>query len=307
MPDAAHTRDHRRYGRRFKAELQCGVGQIRLRRTKHLTNRFHTPHGPLEPIPGEVVAADFARLPDGLRRQFARQRAFVIGNADDDAHIAPQGLGKQLRLCFLVEDVVDHLYAIDPAVPHQVQDGVLIVLGCRNADGSKLALFLGFAKNRKRARIVVPCPGPRVNLHEIDAIGPQRAETLLQLLSDVAFRESLVHRVVRAGRPIARQDRRNLRGEVGTLARPLLQRLANHLLASAVAVGASRVDEIAAQLKDFVERGHGVAIVLLPPLASSQGPGAHADFRHLPIGSSKSAISHVMRVFSRWTGTLSTW
>ena len=155
-------------------------------------------------------------------------------------------------------------------------------------------------RTAKGTRIAVPGPRPRVNLHQIDAIGIQGAKTPLQLIPNVAFRESLVYGIVGTGRPIAGQHGRDLRGHVRTLARPLPQRLGDDLLASAVAVGAGRVDEIAAQLKHLVEGGHGFAVVLLPPVASSQGPSAHADFRHLPTGSSKSAVSHAIVLSVSW-------
>jgi hypothetical protein len=74
------------------------------------------------------------------------------------------GGGEELGLGFLVEDVVDDLDGVEPAVSHQVDQRVLILLGRADADAADFAFLLEFPQVFEGGRILVPSPRPGVEL-----------------------------------------------------------------------------------------------------------------------------------------------
>ena len=235
--------------------------------------------------------AEVAGLEPALRGELAGEHALVERATNDDADTVFGGDGKELGLRLLLEDVVDHLHAVEPAGAHEVDQRVLIVLGRRNADAAQLAVPAKPVEDVQRGGRAVPRAGPRVELHEIQAIRFEVPQAELDLLAEVILRVTVVDPVVRTGGPASGPFRRDLGRDIDPLALSLTQGAGDDALASPVAVRLGGVEEIAAEVNRPVQGPHGLLVVLRAPVRS-EGPGAESDLRDVPAEAAESTILH---------------
>jgi len=290
LPHIANPRDDCRNRLRLEGKLERGRRQVGLGCSDCLLHLRHALHRPLQAVSRKIAVANITLFPARRRREIPCQRALIKRDAYDHAHTMLDRNRKELRLRLLLENVVDHLHRIEPAISHQIDQGVLIVLGSADADAAKLSFVLEFAKGLQSRRLSVPGARPGVKLDDVDAIGLKVAKTPLQPLAKVRLGISIFDAVVGTGRPVSRR-RWDFGGDVDALTFSLMKDLCNRALASPIAVSLSRIDEIATQIQGAIEGGDGISFTLRSP-TSADRPSTKANFRHFPAQSTERAVFH---------------
>jgi hypothetical protein len=196
---------------------------------------------------------------------------------------------------FLFEEVVDDLNRIDPPAPHQIDDAVLVVFRRRYTDQADLSLTLQFAENFERSRVFVPCPGPCVELEQVDTLGAQFLQALLQILAEIGFRVALLRLAVWRWRPRSRNGR-SLRGDKNTiLIATVAQNLGDGAFAAPIAITGGGIDQRDTEIESPVEGFDGVILRLLAP-AAADGPATKANFRDFFPRFSERTLFHGRRL-----------
>ncbi len=181
---------------------------------------------------------------------------------------------EQLVLGVLVEDVVDHLDAVDQAGAQRLVDIGGLPAVDRDAERLDEALALQVVHRALPPLVCGPRVRPHVQLLDVHAVEPEVLEALLGHVADVSGREDVLERVVGARRPAA-VLRRDLGRDVDALAAVVLQQLAQQPLAVPRAVGPGGVEEVAAQGQRPLHRLQRLGVVRSAP--PGHAPGAVAD------------------------------
>src|ERR1039458_8797094 len=121
-----------------------------------------------------------------------------------------------------------------------------------------------------------------MQLHQVEAIGPEVAETV--------FGEPRQVLLVVAGGGVRREAAAGFGGD-HDLFLTLAFELRDEALAMAHAVDVGSVDEVHAAIDGLRKRGQGFGVVHAAPGAAN-GPRAKTDFGNLPAGPAQRSISH---------------
>src|SRR5690606_33859832 len=114
-----------------------------------------------------------------------------------------------------------------------------------------------------------------VELEQVESIGVELLEAVLDVFAEVFLAVALVGFAVRAGGPGSSGGGR-LGGDVEAVAiAALVEDFGDDAFAAAVAVASGGVDEIDARVDGGMEGGDGLVVVLWPPSAAD-GPAAEA-------------------------------
>ena len=238
-----------------------------------LANLLGAGDGPLQAVAREIAAPEVVLGEGRVLREPPGERALVEHHAHDDGGARLARHVEKLGGGLLLEEVVDHLHGVDPAVAHEVDDRVLVVLRRRDADQPDLALVLERSQASEGRGVRVPRAGPGVELEHVDPLGAQIGEPLREVLPQVRLAVARVRVVVGRGRPVAGRGR-GLRGDGHAL--PALDRPRDEPLALAVPVAGGGVDEVAPEIQGAVERGERVALALRSP-TPPDGPRPEPD------------------------------
>ena len=112
--------------------------------------------GPGEAVTGEVFVAEIAFAKLRFSRQFAGQRALDATGHDHADVVLLRRCRQKLGLRFLLENIVDDLHGIEPPAAHEIDERVLVVLRCADADRAELSFLLELSQCLQRRRIAVP-------------------------------------------------------------------------------------------------------------------------------------------------------
>ena len=174
-----------------------------------------------------------------------------------------------------------------------VRSALMALAGCHRLmlmpDAADEALGLQVGDGALPAVVFGPRVRPDVELLEVDACDAEVAEAALGAPPDVVGGEDVLEPVVGRRGPLA-VLRRDLRGDERRRARPVREHVPDQLLAVAVAVGAGRVEEVAAELEAAPQRRARRLVVRPGPPAHA--PGAEAHLGDLTPQTPKDAIVH---------------
>lgn len=245
-----------------------------------LPDGFGVRDGAGETVAGEIFGAEIVGGEGRVGVELPREHALVEGDAHDDGDAAFACDVEEFGGGFLLKEVVDDLHRIDPATAHEVDHGVLILLGRGNTDETEAAFALKGAKNFEGCGVAVPRPGPGVKLEEIEFFGAEVGAARGDVFAEVAFGIAIVGAVVGRGRPRAGGGR-GFGGDEdaggGADGGALAQDPGDEFFAAAVAIAGGGVDEVDAEIERPMERGEGIGVGLRAPRATD-GPCTEADF-----------------------------
>ena len=207
--------------------------------------------------------------------------------------------GQQLLFHTAGQQTVLFLNDIQLAVLAVAADDVCSDVGC--TDGTDLALLLqlhhGF--HRLFQRVDAEIGGLPVGVQHIQMIGVQAAQAILHILDDalcrkVAVNGGAVHDLVQH-RCFMPPLQTALGGKHHLVAVDVLHGLAHHGLAVVQAVDGRGVDPLDALLHSSLDGLDGKAVVVVaPPCTAADGPGAHAEKRHLNAAFANIDILHIL-------------
>ena len=195
----------------------------------------------------------------------------------------------------LVEDVVDHLHRVDQSRAEGIQSVPRLPTVHADADGADEALAFQIVDRPLPTLIVPPRVFPYVELLHVETVHAQVPQALFGHAANVIGRKNVLKRNASPRGPLA-IFRRDLGGDVEPLVGMPMQKASPQPFAVSVAVGQSRIEEVAAQLDGQFERG---ATGHRPSRPSTDTPHAAADLANRPAHSSQSAIVHDLHLRSR--------
>ena len=131
------------------------------------------------------------------------------------------------------------MHYVDQPVAHQLDDAVLILFGCANTDQVDLALIAQLTQNQQRLRVVVPSSRPGVQLEQVDSLAAKISQSLVDVVSQVGRRISILPSTVGAWWPRSGIGR-SLCGDHDPFA-AILDHFANQPLAAALYVVAAMI------------------------------------------------------------------
>ena len=291
LPEVAHARNGQAHRRVGQGELESRLGQCVAAALQIRGDFPHFPDRTLEAVAHEIAVAEIPVLEAGGLGQLPRQGAFVEGHPGDHPDTSVRAGRKQLGGGLLLEDVVDQLHRIETTFPDGLHEGVLVVLGSRDAEEAQLAFLLELVQDLQRPGVPVPGPGPGVQQEHVDGLGLEVGQALFHVLPQEGFGVAVLPAAVGGRRPGSRR-----RGALGGHDHPPLvtsfpEHAAHDPLAAAVAVTGGGVDEVDAQVQGPVQGPDRVLVALAAPGAADR-PGAEADLGHLQSGGAELPVLH---------------
>src|SRR5690606_17825855 len=134
---------------------------------------------------------------------------------------------------------------------------------------------------------------------EVDVIGPETLQALLDFMDDGIRAEVTVHRlavVLEEVGAFGRVPHEATLGGEHHLVAPTLDRLADDLLRPTLAIGGSRVDQADALVDRALDRGDGLLLVRPAPHPAADRPRAQPDGAGPQAARPDFPLHHVMRL-----------
>ena len=207
--------------------------------------------------------------------------------------------GQQLLFHAAGQQAVLFLNDVQLTILAVAADDVCGDIGC--TDGTDLALLLQLHHGLHRLfqRVDAEIGALPVGVQHIQMIGVQAAQAVLHILDDALGRQvtvdgSAVHHLVQHRRLVPPLQTA-LGGKHHLVAVDVLHGLTHHGLAVVQAVDGSGVDPLDALLHSSLDGLYRQGVVVVaPPGAAADGPGAHAQKRHLNAAFANVDVLHIL-------------
>ena len=251
-----------------------------------------------------VGVAGAALRVGGLHRDLAGQQALLQRRVGLNGHAQLLAGGQQLLFHTAGQQAVLLLDDVQLAVLAVAADDVRRHI--RRTDGADLALLLELHHGLDGLfqRVEVEIRALPVGVQDIQMVGAQPLQALFHVLDDalggqVAVDGGAVHDFVEHRRLVP-PFQAALGGEDHLVAVDVPERLAHDLFAVVQAVDGGRVDPADALLDRRFNGVHRQGVVVVaPPAAAANGPGAHTEKGHLDAAFSDRDILHLIFLHAR--------